>query len=189
MAKRPIMTSKTTLDLGCGKARHPDSIGIDINPDSNADIIHDLNVFPYPFEDNSFDVVFADSIIEHLDDIPSVMNELHRITRSGGKLIVITPYFSSLDAFTDPTHKHFFSMRSFDYFTDSFSEYSYYLRSKFRKTKVKVTFWNLPRLKGIRPQHFLGANFLATRFPTIYERFFAFILPAQEIRFELEVIK
>lgn len=102
------MTSKTTLDLGCGKARHPDSIGIDINPDSNADIIHDLNVFPYPFEDNSFDVVFADSIIEHLDDIPSVMNELHRITRSGGKLIVITPYFSSLDAFTDPTHKHFF---------------------------------------------------------------------------------
>ncbi len=181
---------KKILDFGCGTKRHPNSIGIDINPNSNADIIHNLDLFPYPLEDNTFDEVWCDGIIEHLADVVGVMEELHRVSKPGGQITIITPYFSSLDAFTDPTHKHYFSSRSFDYFTGDFPQYGFYsAKARFVKRKVDIYFWDLPRLGGIHPQYLLGAKLLSTRFLSIYERFFAYILPAQTIRFELEVVK
>ncbi len=177
------------LDLGCGQRKLPGSVGVDFNQDSDADVIHDLNRFPYPFPNDQFDVVHCDGILEHLDDIVRVMEEIHRIARPGGRVEVIAPYFTSVDAYTDPTHKRFFSMRSFDYFTGEFPEFDLYTRSRFRRTRVELYFWRLPRLGGLRVQHLVGAHWLARRFPTVYERFFAYILPAQLIRYELEVIK
>jgi 2-polyprenyl-3-methyl-5-hydroxy-6-metoxy-1,4-benzoquinol methylase len=159
------------LDLGCGRAKTPGALGIDSNPNSDADVIHDLDMFPYPLIDNSFDQVICNGIVEHLDDIKGVMEELHRICRPGATIMITTPYFTSVDAFTDPTHKHYFSSRSFDYFTGDFPE------------------WSLPRLGNIRPQHWLGAKLLARCLPMIYERFFAYIFPAQTIYFELVVEK
>ena len=38
------------LDLGCGSKKRPGAIGVDINAASGADVIHDLDVLPYPFE-------------------------------------------------------------------------------------------------------------------------------------------
>jgi SAM-dependent methyltransferase len=179
-----------TLDLGCGQHRYPGSIGIDINPHSNADVIHDLDVFPYPFEDNFFDLIYCDGIIEHLTDVVSVIEELWRISKPNGRIIIITPYFTSVDAFTDPTHKHYFSARSFDYFTGEFPEYGFYSsKARLIKRKVEISFWPLPRLGGLHPQHLIGAHWLANRFTSVYERFFAYILPAQSIRFEFEVAK
>ena len=64
------------LDLGCGRAKFPGSIGVDSNPESDADIIHDLNKFPYPFHDNEFDVIRCIDILEHLDDVVRVMEEI-----------------------------------------------------------------------------------------------------------------
>ena len=178
------------LDLGCGKRRQPDSIGVDVNPDSDADVIADLDRSPYPFADNSFDQIYCDGIIEHLTDVVAVMEELHRIAKPGARIIIITPYFTSVDAFSDPTHKHYFSARSFDYFTNDFPEYSFYSsEARFAKRKVEISFWSLPRLGGIHPQHLLGARWLAHRLTSIYERFFAYLLPAQSIRFELEAVK
>jgi hypothetical protein len=102
----------------------------------------------------------------------------------------VTPYFTSLDAFSDPTHKHYFSARSFDYFMGAFPEYGFYSReARFMRRKIEIRFWALPRLGGIHPQHFLGAHLLARHFTSIYERFFAYLLPAQSIYFELEVVK
>ena len=39
------------LDLGCGNKKRDGTIGVDFNSRTKADIIHDLNIFPYPFED------------------------------------------------------------------------------------------------------------------------------------------
>ncbi len=177
------------LDLGCGRAKTEGAIGIDVNRDSDADIIHDLNDLPYPFLDDTFDRIICSGIIEHVDDVVRVMEELHRVSRPNGVIEIMTPYFSSVDAWTDPTHKHYFSSRSFDYFTGEFPEYSFYSRARFRKQRVDIQFWSLPRLFNIRPQHWLGAKLLADQAPMIYERFFAFIFPAQRIYFELVAIK
>lgn len=48
------------------------------------DVVWDLNKCPYPFEDDSVDYVLAKHVLEHLDDVISVMNGLHRILKKGG---------------------------------------------------------------------------------------------------------
>ena len=79
------------LDLGCGKKKRPGAIGVDYSDRHNADVIHDLNVFPYPFESDSIDQVFLDNVLEHLDKPMRVMEEVQRIT----KLSLMT-YFRSI---------------------------------------------------------------------------------------------
>lgn len=53
-----------------------------------------------PFEDGSFDTVSLLDVIEHIYDQRSVLRELHRILRPGGRIIVTVPgkhIFSFLD--------------------------------------------------------------------------------------------
>lgn len=176
------------LDLGCGKKKIPNAIGIDINPETDADIIHDLNVFPYPFANNEFDEVNCDSILEHLNDFFRVMEEIHRIAVPGAIVHVQVPYFTSFDAFTDPTHKHFFTCRSFDYFREDYM-YNYYTKARFIIVKIHLTFLKLRQLGGVSPHRLLGIEFLANKGLKIYEAFFAYIFPAHILSFELKVVK
>ena len=41
-------------------------VTLDFNSDHNPDVVHDLNVFPYPFDDNSADEIHAYEVVEHL---------------------------------------------------------------------------------------------------------------------------
>src|SRR3989338_8777134 len=128
-----------TLHLGCGMFKIPGSIGIDINKNSHADIIHDLNKFPYPLKANTFEEIIAENILEHLDDIPKVMEEIYRIAKNHATFIITTSHFSSVDSFTDPTHKHFFTSRTFDYFIPGTDLYKYhYSKTSFKKLTVFV---------------------------------------------------
>jgi SAM-dependent methyltransferase len=177
------------LDLGCGRAKTPGAIGADLNRRSHADVILDLDQLPLPFHDNSFDSLVANSVVEHVEDIVRFMEEVHRVCRPGARVHLVTPHFSSADAYADPTHRHYLSLRSFDYFTGAMPEFAFYSTARFQLTRAELFFWRLPRLGGISPQHWLGARLLADRFPHLYERFFAFVLPAQGMVFELVVVK
>src|SRR5262249_16757248 len=48
--------------------------------------VHDLSQFPWPWPNESFDRVIAEDLLEHIDDIESLMGEVHRVLRPGGKL-------------------------------------------------------------------------------------------------------
>jgi SAM-dependent methyltransferase len=111
-----IATQVRRPDLGCGNKKREGAVGIDFNRRTAADIVHDLNEFPYPLEDASFDEVYLDNALEHLEDVIRVMEEVHRILVPGGLVKVIVPYFRSTWAFVDPTHRHFFTVQSFAYF-------------------------------------------------------------------------
>lgn len=179
---------KRILDLGCGRQKISSAVGIDLNPASDADVIHDLNVFPYPFAENEFDEVHCDSILEHLENFFRVMEEIHRITVPGGIIHIKVPYYTSFDAFTDPTHTHFFTSRSFDYFREDFV-YHYYTTARFVILDMHLTFLKLKQIGGLSPHKLLGIEFLANRFLKIYEAFFAYIFPAHILNIELQVIK
>ena len=176
------------LDIGCGRSKFPGAIGVDVNPQIEADVIHDLNIFPYPFEDNGFDEVYCDSILEHLDDIFKVMEEIHRITVDRGTVRIKVPHYTSFDAHTDPTHTHFFTSRSFDYFRDDFV-YNYYTTARFDIVDIRVSFLKLKQFGGISPHKLLGIEFFANRWIKIYEAFFAYMFPAHILSFTLQVIK
>lgn len=106
------------LDVGCGmkkyKSENPkdDVIGIDINKDSQADVLHDLNKFPWPFKESEFDMTFSSHCIEHLDDWLKVLREIVRITKPNGTIIFMVPHFSSAIAYT-VEHKSYFTCLSF----------------------------------------------------------------------------
>lgn len=175
---------KQILHLGCGNNKKPGSIGIDILKDSQADIIHDLNIFPYPFKSSTFEEIIAENVVEHLENIPKVMAEIHRISKNGAKFIITTSHFTSVDSYTDPTHKHFFTSRSFDYFIPKTDLYKYgYSKFPYKKIAVFVgphnsrSFFLIPLLA------------LINKYLVFYEKRFAFIFPVGTITFKLEVVK
>src|SRR3954462_7038271 len=47
----------SVLDVGCGSAKWPGAGGLDISAGTDADVVHDLDVRPYPFDDDSFDQI------------------------------------------------------------------------------------------------------------------------------------
>lgn len=182
--KKIIPAKKKILHLGCGMDKVPGSVGIDINKKSKADIIHDLNKFPYPVGANRFKKIIAVNIIEHLENIPKVMEEIHRIAKKGAKLSITTGHFSGIDSFTDPTHRHFFTSRTFDYFvpgTDLFK--LQYSKAKYKKIKVRVGPDNTRNILLKTILYFINKNLV------LYEKRFAFIFPVGVIAYELEVIK
>ena len=107
------------LNLGSGEYRKKGYVNVDFKSVTTPDVIHNLNVFPYPFDANYFDVVEADHVIEHLDSPFDVMREIHRITRDRGRVFIRTPHFSR--GFSHPEHQ-----RGFDV------SFPYYFRSGFR---------------------------------------------------------
>jgi len=102
------------LDIACGKAKKAGFTGVDIW--EGADIVCDLEKFPWPFEDESVDEVFCSHYIEHTPDLISFANELYRIMKVGAKAEIIAPYYSSIRAWQDPTHLRAISENTFLYF-------------------------------------------------------------------------
>lgn len=175
---------KQILHLGCGIDKKLGAIGVDILTDSKADVIHDLNKFPYPFKSSMFDEIIAENIIEHLENIPKVMAEIHRISKNGAQLLITTSHFTSVDSFTDPTHKHFFTSRSFDYFIPKTDLYKYgYSKFPYKKIDVFVGPHNSPSflLKPVLA--------LINKYLVFYEKRFAFLFPVGTITFKLEAVK
>jgi ubiquinone/menaquinone biosynthesis C-methylase UbiE len=132
------MKNIKVLDLGCGKKKSPGAIGVDFNKNSDADIIHNLDQFPYPFKNEEFDYCIMDNALEHLQDPIKVLEEIYRILKKNGKLKIVVPYFRSVWAYIDPTHKNFFTVDSFMYFDPNNFYFNnvQYTRATFQITKV-----------------------------------------------------
>jgi SAM-dependent methyltransferase len=167
------------LDVGCGSKKHPGALGIDLSPDTDADVVHDLNVLPWPLEDSAFDEILLQDVLEHLTDAYGVFAELHRVGRPGARVKLRTPHFSSALAYSDPTHVHFFSAAAIRALAEP--GFAHYSAARFRIVHVTLDLW--------LPFRLLGIARLANRWPDLYERYLAFRCPAMNIRAELEVVK
>lgn len=100
------------LDLGCGVSKFPGSIGVDCAQNPSVDVVHDLNDFPYPFEDDSFHVIYMNHCIEHLIDPKKTLEECLRIARPDGSIFITLPHFTNAASFGDVTHRRYFSYRA-----------------------------------------------------------------------------
>src|SRR3989338_7832392 len=172
------------LDLGCGNHKISGSVGIDFVKIPGVDIVHNLNKFPYPFRDNTFDVIYANQVLEHLEpSLDKILKELCRICKPEGVIKILVPHALSVGGFSDPTHKKFFTYFTFDYFGSN--EQSYYTKSRVKILKRELIYASGKKSsKLLKP---LGQ--LINKFPEIYSHFFAFMFPASTIYFELKPIK
>ena len=78
---RLVPGAGAVLDVGCGQNKWPGAIGLDISPDTAADVVADLNEFPYPLEDGRFDQILCQDVIEHVREPLRFLSELHRVAK------------------------------------------------------------------------------------------------------------
>lgn len=118
------------LLLGCGRNRkkqvYPKGASgdfqnlttLDIEPIHKPDFVHDLNVLPWPFEDNSFDEVHAYEVLEHFGtqgDYKAFFahfSEVWRILKPDGQFFASTPMWDSPWAWSDPGHTRVITRQS-----------------------------------------------------------------------------
>ena len=158
------------LNLGCGEQYREGYVNCDVLPQVKADRYFDLDCFPYPLESDSADEILMDNVLEHLEDIPRVMAELHRVLKPGGRLKLIVPYAKTDWAFQDPTHRHYFTERSMDYFAAG-TRYSFYSVPKFSVVKTELvghtTNW-MHKVRNLLPFKFVLRYFLFNIYDVIH---------------------
>ena len=104
---QPYVSSKDTLDLGCGYghgtaflANHAKSV-VGADTDERAIVYAKMN-YTRPnlkfvllnkskFDDATFDIIISLEVIEHVVDPRSFLSEASRILRNGGQIILSTP--------------------------------------------------------------------------------------------------
>jgi SAM-dependent methyltransferase len=178
------------LDVGCGWNKTPGAIGIDSNPRSHADVIHDLGVLPYPFRNDEFDEVVCRHVAEHVPDVMAFVTELFRITRPGGRIKITTPHYSNPDWPTDPTHRNHFNSYSFNCFIEERQVFPFYTELKLRPIRTYVSLANLWRAIGVELIVNLDQRWPGLRFTRkFWEFYLSYILRGKELQFEFEVVK
>lgn len=107
------------LDVGCGTganlemlAQFGDSEGVDVSDDAlefcrkKGLKVHKGLAEKLPFGDESFDVVTALDVVEHLDDDVAGLKEMHRVLKTGGRSLIFVPAFMWLWGVQDDISNH-----------------------------------------------------------------------------------
>ena len=174
------------LDVGSGWKDEPGVIGADIRKKVRPDVCCDLDVdgdgLPhFPFRDNAFDEVRVIQTIDHFRNIVPVMEEIHRVARPGGKVVISVAHVSSIYSWSDPVHHLHLTSRSFLCFTDHPTKGAAYTGPLLHQKEFRVIF-----SKSIIS---LIPRFICLFSPRIYEKHFCWMFPANDMHFEFEVLK
>lgn len=105
------------IDVGCGLGDfikyRKNTVGVDVNPrivefcqknSLNVSLIKDQNLH---FDNNSFDGVIMDNVLEHITNPKRILNEVNRILNKNGILVIGVPGIKGYQK--DPDHKIFYS--------------------------------------------------------------------------------
>lgn len=181
------------LNLGCGKDLKEGYVNLDI-VDYGGNQIHDINKFPYPFEDNTFDEIYTSHILEHVNNFHNTITEIYRIAKPNATMIVYGPFFLNTKYFGDPDHKIPFSIRSFDNYE--------YIGNKKLKFYEKWKLHHRTNYQGKAQFEVLEKKFICSHFaplkwldpiiniePVMYERFLAGLFSPEEVYFKLRIVK
>ncbi|HEY9791915.1 MAG TPA: class I SAM-dependent methyltransferase [Candidatus Obscuribacterales bacterium] len=170
--------SAMALDVGCGLNKRPNAVGLDISPLPGVDIVHNLDCYPYPMADDTFDLVYCSSILEHVTDVMATMREIHRVCKNGALVHIALPHYTHAKTYADPTHKHFFSFGVVRYLSGEL--YGYYGGVKFN---VELAMLGQPDGRKTLIKRLFNTN------PYWTERIFALFRPIESMYFILRAVK
>ena len=107
------------LDVGCGTGGNLEMLkkfgaaeGVDVSDEalefckSKGLNVHKGLAEKLPFADQTFDVVTALDVVEHLDDDIAGLKEMHRVLKTGGKTLIFVPAFMWLWGVQDDVSNH-----------------------------------------------------------------------------------
>ena len=140
------MNKKIFLDLGCGSRKKDGYIGMDVNYLKGVDIIADADN-GLPLKDNVIDGIYSNYFLEHTKDLIRVFQEIYRVSKHKAVVTIIVPYYTSINAFKDPTHKQFFTEETFKYFSkDKWYGSDYNINTNFRLLEIKYHYSRIVKL-------------------------------------------
>lgn len=129
------------LDIGCGENKQPGGfVGIDIRDLPGVDIVHDVEVYPWPLPDESVVMAVCSHLVEHINPhkfgFVNFMNEVWRVMKPDGWLAVACPYAYSPGFAQDPTHCNMINEATFTYFDPTQPLYQIYKPKPWRIDKL-----------------------------------------------------
>ena len=96
------------LNLGSGSKILDGYTNVDKFDYYKPDVVHDLEIFPYPFKDNSVDEILLYHVFEHIGQSQEIflgiIKEFYRICRNNSMIKIIVPHPRHDDFIADPTH-------------------------------------------------------------------------------------
>ena len=121
------------LHLGCGRKRdlsgYPitlpadvDLVNLDADPSLEPDVVCRLGEQPIPLPSDSIDLAVAWHVLEHIGTQGETARwfafweDLYRVLTPNGALVFESPYYTSIWAWSDPTHSRVISEHSFVFF-------------------------------------------------------------------------
>jgi hypothetical protein len=113
------------LNLGCGKHLFPGYINVD--KFGQPDLIHDLEVFPWPWHDNSCQEIVMNHVLEHLGETTNIflniIKELYRICIPDALIKITVPHPRHDNFIGDPTHKRAITIEGLSLFSKKLNQW------------------------------------------------------------------
>lgn len=179
----PLADNQSGLDIGCGPRKRLGFMGADKYPALGVDLLCDLERGQLPFGNNTFDLVYANHVLEHIDNLEGLLVELARIMKPGARLQVSVPYAGDLRAFQDPTHVRFFTLKTLEYFIQEGSRVGgWYLPKCFKRVSRRRLVFGKDPLSLLMAM-LINQNLILL---DIYESSILRIVPARNLQIELE---
>lgn len=127
LLRQHVQPGQRLLDVGVGLARvvahfpELDRYGIDISLDylrhareRGVNVAY-ARVEDMPYEPQTFELVLATDILEHVLDLNQALGRMLEVLRPGGLLVIRTPYRESLARYAQPDYPYrFVHLRAFD---------------------------------------------------------------------------
>lgn len=106
------------LDIGCGEAKQAGWYGIDRRALPGVDLVHDLEVMPWPLPDECAVVAMASHLVEHIKPwlFFQFMDEVWRVLRYDCEFAIACPHGRSSGWLQDPTHCNALNEATWAYF-------------------------------------------------------------------------
>ncbi len=167
------------LDLGCGPSKVEGAWGVDLHKYAGVDQVLDMNDLPWDLPANRFETIYAHHVIEHVSSVVDFMNEIHRVAKPNAEVHIVTPHFSSVDSYKDPTHLRHIASGWYTIFTES------YLQEQ------------IPRFALVSSEVTFGASMLSMiprlliRLKSVewWEKKLAFVFRGRNVKTTLRVVK
>jgi hypothetical protein len=130
-----IVPEHRKLNMGSGFKKKDDHWNVDINPKGTPDQIWNFEDTPWPWEDNFFEKIFADNVIEHLGQRPAdfakIIQEMYRVSANQAEWAIIVPHyrcdlfwddFTHVRPITEKTMKMFDQQNNYDAYHKKLSD-------------------------------------------------------------------
>lgn len=120
-----MIPEQTKLNMGCGFNKLDGYWNVDVEKKCNPDQVVNLEVTPWPYDDNFFEQIHAYNILEHLGTSPgiftNVVKEMYRVSQPGAIWNIQVPHHRCDLHWDDYTHVRTLTPKTFRMFDQEFN--------------------------------------------------------------------